>query len=196
MTCIKAIGFDLGGVIFPDLHVPVGDPVARRLKIAPRQAEAIFDQVWDRLARGQTTEEELWQKLLAITKQKISLVALKAFYRSFLVPDQTVVALIERLALRYPLFVVSNNSRAWLDYELDEYRLRQYFSAGIFNSAVIGAKKPEPEFFEFLVKKLKYPAPDCLFIDDRSKNTAAATKFGFQVRLFTAPAALDFPFAV
>lgn len=51
----------------------------------------------------------------------------------------------------------------------------------------IGVKKPNPEAFQILLKKLKLPASSVLFIDDRIENIEAAKKQGIDSIQFTGP---------
>ena len=54
---------------------------------------------------------------------------------------------------------------------------------GIF-SYLVGAIKPEPEIYQILIDKYRLVPEECIFIDDREANLAAARKLGFQTILF------------
>ena len=42
----------------------------------------------------------------------------------------------------------------------------------------MGLLKPDPEFFHYILKSLNAPASECIFIDDRAENVAAALSVG------------------
>lgn len=182
---IEAIGFDIGGVIFPDLHVPVVTHIARKIEIPSGVASEIFDEVWARLCLGKTTEDELWQRLSKSDKAKkpIPPEDFKRLFRSHLVPNRRMVSLTGKLAKNYPLFLIPNTAQEWLDYQLDHYNLRRFFSI-LATSVEARARKPASEFFDYLIAHLPHPPEACLFIDDREKNTRAAAEFGFRTLLF------------
>ena len=54
-------------------------------------------------------------------------------------------------------------------------------------SCEIGVKKPNPEAFQILLKKLKQPASSVLFIDDRIENVEAAKIQGIDAIHFINP---------
>jgi len=51
-------------------------------------------------------------------------------------------------------------------------------------SCDVGARKPNPEIYKILLKKLNLPAKKCLFIDNQKWNLVPAKKLGFKIILF------------
>jgi putative hydrolase of the HAD superfamily len=45
----------------------------------------------------------------------------------------------------------------------------------------VGAPKPDPESYQAVIKKLELKPQDCLFVDNRDDNIAAAEELGMQV---------------
>lgn len=56
-----------------------------------------------------------------------------------------------------------------------------------FGSAfcLIGHKKPEPEFFQYIVSHVDEPKENILFCDDDENNIAGAEVFGLQTFFYT-----------
>lgn len=81
------------------------------------------------------------------------------------------------LASRLRLGLVNNGPsttfRAWVR----RYGLDRIFSV-IVNSEELGVRKPQPEFFEYVIRKLGLPAKRCLLLDDDPKNVEGAKHYG------------------
>ncbi len=83
------------------------------------------------------------------------------------------------------IYLLSNESRELMDYRISQFRLAGLFDAYVV-SAYIGLRKPQAEFFRCALD-LSHRAPEeCVFIDDREENVAAACKLGIHgIRLET-----------
>jgi HAD superfamily hydrolase (TIGR01509 family) len=104
--------------------------------------------------------------------------------------DPEFVDVATMLSGDYSLALLSNDVGEW------SQRLRARFALdGLLKVAVVsgsvGLRKPDPQIYRLLLDRLKAPAGDCLFIDDRLPNLEAAAQIGMQVVLFErdAPAA-------
>jgi HAD superfamily hydrolase (TIGR01509 family) len=64
-----------------------------------------------------------------------------------------------------------------------DLKLSDYFG-DIFISSDIGLIKPDPEIFKFCVDKLGVDPSECVFIDDKKKNTESANSVGMNAYLF------------
>jgi HAD superfamily hydrolase (TIGR01509 family) len=62
---------------------------------------------------------------------------------------------------------------------------------GLFSSADLGCKKPEPQFFDRLLKRIdpkrEIPRREILFWDDSEANVAAAKELGIQAYRYVDP---------
>lgn len=60
---------------------------------------------------------------------------------------------------------------------------------GVFSSADLGCKKPDPQFFDRLLKRIdpkrEIPRKEILFWDDTEANIKAAKDLGIQAYLYT-----------
>jgi FMN phosphatase YigB (HAD superfamily) len=83
----------------------------------------------------------------------------------------------------HPAFLASNTDRLHFEYVkarmpvLDRMRGRHL-------SYEVGALKPEPSFFEGLLDRFGLRAGECVFLDDRPENVAAARAFGIRSLVF------------
>lgn len=59
------------------------------------------------------------------------------------------------------------------------------FFGAIYSSWEVGARKPDPAFFEHVLRSEHLARDEALFIDDLSENVAAADSLGIDAVLFT-----------
>jgi 2-haloacid dehalogenase len=89
----------------------------------------------------------------------------------------------------YPVHAITNFSA-----ELWPKTVAAYPFLGWFDVAIVsgeeGVLKPDPEIFRRLLRRTGLQAGDCIFIDDREANVAAAGALGFRTIHFTTPEAL------
>ncbi|WBU64381.1 HAD family hydrolase [Paracoccus aerodenitrificans] len=69
-------------------------------------------------------------------------------------------------------------------------RLAEAFQT-IVVSGMVGMVKPDPAIYEYFCKQAGLAAADCLFIDDKPENCAAAEAVGMQAEIFTSPEKLE-----
>ena len=71
-----------------------------------------------------------------------------------------------------------------IEYFKKELGLGDIFK-NIFSSGYIGHRKPEPQFFEYVLEQLRDIEPEeLLFIDDSEDNIESAQNLGIQVYLY------------
>ncbi len=85
--------------------------------------------------------------------------------------------LVEALHARGLSMHVVSNYTPW--YTMIEERLRlSQFMRWSFVSCDVGARKPDPAYYAHVLEQLDVPATECIFVDDRDKNCAAARAAG------------------
>jgi len=83
------------------------------------------------------------------------------------------------------IYMLSNESKELMAYRIPQFGLTTLFDAFLV-SAYIGLRKPETAFYECALDITQREPDQCVFIDDREENIAAAEKIGIRgVRLET-----------
>jgi 2-haloacid dehalogenase len=104
-------------------------------------------------------------------------------------PITGTVAILEKLAAdTVPLYAITNWSAETFALVRSDplYGFLDHFRE-IFVSGTLRMIKPEPEIFHHALARIGRPAGACLFIDDATKNIAAAAALGLAVHRFTSP---------
>ena len=89
------------------------------------------------------------------------------------------IALVERLHGRFPLFLLSNIGDIHLDYLFRRYPVFARFTAGTYSYAV-RASKPGPEIYQHAIRTHGLDPARTVFIDDLLPNIATARTLGFR----------------
>ena len=174
---MKAIILDMFGVILKQSGEEFYSYVQETF---PALTQAEIYAVWDRADMGEISSLEVWRELGFqgdIEKRERE-------FLDTLEVNQGFYEFAERArAQQYRLAILSNDSSRWSRYIRDKFDLNRYFDV-IHISGDLKMKKPDLRIFEFMARKLGMPAGDCVYVDDRRKNLAAARAVGMDAVLF------------
>ncbi|MBI2084532.1 MAG: uridine diphosphate-N-acetylglucosamine-binding protein YvcK [Candidatus Aenigmarchaeota archaeon] len=176
---IKLIIFDLEDVLVNSWH-----GVSKRLDIDEQEFRSVdHSDLRKDLQLGKISEEKLFEEFIKRTGTKYSVEQLKSLVREELVPIPGMLEIVKSLRPRYKLAILSNFTKEWADYLIQKYELDKLFDA-TFWSFERGIKKPWHESYLEVIKHFSIPPENSLLIDDKIRNTEAASKLGFHVITF------------
>jgi len=183
---IRAVIFDVGGVLVRTFDQGGRRVWEERLGLSPGEAEAIVlnSEMGHRAQRGEITTAELW----AWAGQRLGLdeAELTTFRADFWRGDgvdPTLRDLIRRLHHNHETAIISNATDALLE-SLESYGLLEEFDLVVCSSHE-GIPKPDPAIYEITLARLGRAAEECVFIDDAPVNVAAAEAVGIHAIRFT-----------
>jgi glucose-1-phosphatase len=99
-------------------------------------------------------------------------------------------ALLESLAARYRLLLLSNTNAIHWETIRENYPMIRYFHDLIL-SFEVHSMKPEPEIFQAAVARAGCRAEECFFTDDIADNVEAAKRLGMDAVQFESAAQLE-----
>ncbi len=93
---------------------------------------------------------------------------------------------LERLGMKYRLFLLSNTDEIHInkfEHKVGITFAREFYQCfeKVYFSFEIGMRKPEPEVFNYIIKKHDLSMKRTLFIDDKKENTDIAQSLGMHV---------------
>lgn len=193
-TMIKTIIFDLGGVVLTnDWHLGYKDffkEFTEYFDISTDDMEIGWNLNWPRFRVGGINEDEFWMGFLRMSTRKTDTEHAKKIWRKHQKPLEDMLGLIKKLKNNYRLAVLSNISKEWMDYKREKFGLDYYFDI-ILGSGFVGVAKPDTRAYTILLEKLNEQPVNCLYIDDREKNTTPARELGMDTILFTGQRKLE-----
>jgi putative hydrolase of the HAD superfamily len=183
MARLDTLLCDLGNVLAPfDLS-----RCARAL--APktgREPEVLLAQLrgpeFFALEAGELTPAEFFSVLQARLGLSLDLEDWFAAWRDIFTLDQAMVALVERLAPRYPTYLWSNGNPVHMEFLRPQLPVLQRFR-GLHLSYELKAIKPDPRFFERAIDRGGLVPERCVFVDDVEANLAGARALGIHTVL-------------
>lgn len=184
---IKALIFDVGGVLIRTIDPQPRRALEERLGLNPGEAELlVFNSEQGRAAQmGQITSIAHWQWVAG--QLKLDAGALRQFQDEFFGGDQLdhdLIAFIRKSRPTYRTAIISN----YMD-ELTQLLGEVHAIDDAFDLIVISSSekimKPDPVIFERTLKRLGLPPHETIFIDDFLHNVEGARAVGMNAIHFT-----------
>ncbi len=149
------------------------------------------DPLWEEALLGRITLDEYWRGI----GPKLNLYgrgAVQAFRRRYEADErlnEDVAEILKALHGKVRLAVLSNAPKG-LEEWLRKWDLLPLFD-DVFCSANEGIRKPFPEAYRRLLKRLRVEPEETFFVDDAEENILAAQALGIQAHLYDGPDHLE-----
>ncbi|MEM7537253.1 MAG: HAD family phosphatase [Chloroflexota bacterium] len=184
---IKAIIFDVGGVLIRTEDWTPRHSLEDRLELARGQADELFynGEMGTKAQMGEITEAELWgwiQRHLQLSDADLAL-----FQREFVAGDQldtNIITYIHKLHTRYQTAIISNARDTLLRDVTELYPMADAFDL-IVGSAYERIMKPDAQIFLRTLERLGCQPEEAVFIDDAPRNIDGARAVGLHAIHFT-----------
>lgn len=180
---IKAVGFDLGGVIIHSAPPYIYRQIQKELKVSEADLQAAMDEYLPSYDRGELNSGEFWHEVTQRLGIDYDLKQDQHLWSDDYVSHSPVHGSVLRLAEKlrrsgYKTAILSN-----IDHEhggLNADRgIFEHFDA-VLLSHQIEARKPEPAAFTALAERLGVKPAEVVFIDDIAANVAGARAAGME----------------
>lgn len=182
----QAVVFDFGGVLTTEPNREIVVQFLRSsFNLSPEEFEKINQQKKKALQAGKT-DEEFWleyaeKKNMKLPKSWVQ--DFKGVLKQCIGINEGMFALVNRLKQKgLPVALLSNVDPRLAGF-IREFGLYAPFDPCLL-SCEIGLEKPDARIYEYLLKEMKLPAQDIVFIDDRPENVDAAKRLGLDAILF------------
>lgn len=174
--------------------------IERRLALlgswSGRSPDAIYDAIWrsgfeDEAEAGAHDADAYLREFNARLGYPLTADQWVAARRVAMEPDEVVLAIARRLARRGPIAMFTNNPLL-LKRHLGEVfpAVAEIFGERAIFSAELGRRKPDPEAFRRLARRLGVAPARVLFFDDNADYVAGASEAGITAYRFTGAAAV------
>ena len=173
---MKALILDMYGVIMKD---PEGGFMPFVNGTFPELSRGDAYMHWSKAATGELSSLDLLRKL----GFKGDISKIEKEYLDTIEIDETFYDYAPKLKKHYHLALLSNDSSEWSIYLRDKFNINEYFDV-ITVSGDVKIKKPDEQIFRLTLDKLGHSASDCIYVDDREYNLAAAQLLGMDTILF------------
>jgi len=190
---ITVITFDLGNVLIKVDHFRFCRRLAALAGLSPQE---VYAQVFESALEpgydtGRITSREFYRLVTAHFGVALPYGQFRDLWCDLFDPMEGMAELVQRLASRFPLFLLSNTNALHFDYLQARFAaLLKPFQAFVL-SYEVGSRKPEPAIYHALIRQTGRPPEEILFLDDKVSFVEAARGQGLTAWQFRSPQALQ-----
>ncbi|MDE1828418.1 MAG: HAD family phosphatase [Candidatus Micrarchaeota archaeon] len=179
---IKCILFDLGGVLVEFSDEEYLGYLAKVSGNNKRKTEKMVEFWWRRLFLGMIHIKFFEQRIAKIFGIDKSQVQWVEFYEKRVRLNKDMITLAKKLRKNYTVAFLSDIDFSRYDIALRLLDLK-WFDYD-FASCYIRKKKPDPEVYRYVLRKMKLRADEVVFIDNKWENVLGARSVGIKSLLF------------
>ncbi len=173
---MKGLILDMYGVIIKD---PEGGYLPFVNRTFPHLSREDVYLHWNKADVGEISSLDLFREL----GYEDDLSKIEKEYLDTIEINESFYEIAPILKKHYRLALLSNDLSEWSMYLRNKFKLNDYFDV-ITVSGDVKIKKPDAQIFMLTLDKLGLPASDCIYVDDRRFNLAAAQSLGMDTVLF------------
>lgn len=182
---IKAVIFDVGGVINYEVSLKIHKAIAKKIGLSLEEERAIARRVIHKFQVNRISENDFWKKLadkLNSDVGEIKQVWLKTFERNVRTRKNMIKLALDLKGRGYKIAILSNVIKTHADH-ISSKNIYQMFSPVVL-SFEVGMDKPHKNIYLYTAKQLGLKPEECVFIDDREHNARIARKVGMHAIVF------------
>ncbi len=183
---IKAILFDLHGVLFTNSTKDFIEKLSKESGLSKDKIVAVFDKgVGIDYREGRVSREQFWDHVA----QGLNLTDMEKLEDQWISEYRLIEGtkeIILELMRKYRIFYLSDNIEERIKRLNDKHGFLAWFEGGL-SSHEVGVRKPHPRMYEQAIEKIDLLPQEILFVDDKDINLPPAQKLGMATVLFTSP---------
>jgi putative hydrolase of the HAD superfamily len=185
----KGIIFDIGGVLVDVRIKSFLEHFVRQTGFSKDQLYSmiVMGGEWERFEKGLITDEQLKERIEKDHGIKPELMERMADdWRKSLKPIPKSIEIVRKLKRqgKYKLFALSNVDEVTTRQCLDRFKFYKHFD-GVVLSWEVHMRKPEPEIYQYVLKRMRLSPEETIFIDNYPLNLPPAKAMGMHTILFT-----------
>lgn len=171
---IKAVVFDVGGVLLKMAEQEYRQGIARRMGLAVLPAE--YEENVPLLQRGELAEAAFWSRLAG---RPVAPDAFDDLWLAHFTEDGAMLALAEELRGMGLRTAILSNTQASHVRLMRGMGFLEGFAPVAF-SCEIGRRKPEAGAFQWVLERLGLRGPEVAYVDDMPEYVEAAARIGIR----------------
>jgi epoxide hydrolase-like predicted phosphatase len=187
---IRAVIFDIGGVLeyTPDLHVE--ERWETRLGLRPGEIEVRLGDIWTAGRLGTISEasvEEAVRERLELSARQCADFMADRWEEYVGTANDKLIEYARGLRGRYRTGILSNSFVGARVREQELYGFEQLVEDIVYSHEV-GLRKPDPRIYALTCRRLDVRPGEAVFLDDKPENVAGAAASGLHAVWFTSNA--------
>lgn len=184
---VKAIIFDLGGVLFTNGTDAFVRKIMTRYSLDEITVRDVLDGALGSLYReARISREEFWRRAIEALGLRESMDQLEREWIDGYELIEGTKKIIEALSKKYSVYYLSDNVRERVEQLEQKYHFLSLFSGGIFSHEV-GIRKPDPRLYRMILDLARVDPHEAIYIDDKPHFLFSAQALGIGTLVFTTP---------
>lgn len=184
MNKITTVIFDMGRVLV-DIDF---ESFPRELGIERGRTNYADERAIERMAKdyetGRISTEQFFDSVDGVFKGKYTRMQLVNAWNAIIREENSaIIPIVNAVQAKYQTAILSNTSPTHFQRSLDTTAIIKKFSKR-YLSFQIGATKPDPAVYQYVIRDLAVEPSALLFIDDIEENIAAAKECGIEGIVF------------
>ena len=181
---IRAIVFDLGGVLFSEGKAVALEKLAAAHGYERKLVGAILSSPESiQLRKGLIPDEDFWQWAQhRLPSGYDSRLIQQEWYNGYVL-DKDVYELIASLQKKYSMIAFSGNIKSRVAFLEEKYHFRHLFDIEVY-SFDFHMTKPEPEFVQVMIEKSGVRPEEIVYIEDNESYAKPARDLGVSVVIY------------
>ncbi|OGD92099.1 hypothetical protein A3D81_00685 [Candidatus Curtissbacteria bacterium RIFCSPHIGHO2_02_FULL_40_17] len=187
---IKAIIFDLGGVLFTDGSEMFINAICKKYGLDREiTREAITGEIGSQYRESKITRDEFWEMVREKLNIENKADKLEQMWLNCYKLIEGTKEIILELSKKYKVYYLSDNVKERADWLNKRYGYLKWFAGGVFSHEA-GVRKPNIRIYKLVLKKSSTKPKETIYIDDKLWCLKPARKIGIKTILFENPADL------
>ncbi len=183
---IRAVVFDIGGVLEITPYTGVAETWEERLHLEPGELNRRLAHIWHDGGLGSITEAQVYESVGELLK--LDRAQLDAFFQDMWdeylgEPNTALIDYFASLRPRYKTGIISNSFVGAREREQGRYHFEEMCDLIVYSHEE-GIAKPEWPIFELTWARLGVQPEEMVFLDDVDTHVAAASELGIHAILF------------
>ena len=177
---IRAIVFDIGGVLEITPNLGVDAKWEQKLHLEPGEINKRLNQVWKGGSMGTISEEQIHKSIGEIMEMSEALVNeyMEDVWREYLGALNVELAdYFRSLRPKYKTAIISNSFVGAREKEAEHYQFDTICDFIIYSHEV-GLRKPDPRIFTLTCERLGLQPSEVIFLDDHDEVMTSARELG------------------
>lgn len=179
---IRAVIFDIGGVLEITPSLGVTDAWTRRLGLAPGELSERARDVWRGGSVGTLTETQVHEQLgarLGLDEAQVGAFMADIWTEYLGTLNDELFEYFRSLRPRYRTAIISNSFVGAREREQERYGFGDSTDLIVYSHEV-GLSKPDPRIYALACERLGISAPEAVFVDDTEEAVAGARAVGMR----------------
>ncbi len=183
MANIRALFWDVGGVLLSNAWDHEERELAiERFHLDKAEFESRHKERVSAFEEGRLSLSEYLEQVVFNNPRRFTEDDFKGYMFSLSKPKDETLEIARRVANKYLMTTINNESRELNQYRIQAFRLTDYFDVFV-SSCFAGMRKPDERIYRLALDLTQQTAAECCFIDDRQINIDAARKVGMHAIL-------------